>query len=89
MVGESGLVEGLKDKNSCFREAIFNFRFEWESWEDTACGQWQARARGVSRVEAQASLTATRVDREPPVQVPPEVRKQSAFTRQPFVSVFS
>lgn len=38
--GEAGLAEGLEDKNSCFREAIFNFRFEWESWEKRACGQW-------------------------------------------------
>lgn len=39
-------------------------------------GRWE-----FPQVEAQAMLTVTRVDREPLVQEPPEVRKQSAFTR--------
>lgn len=42
--GEAGLAEGLRDKNSCFREAIFNFRFEWESWEET--GMWAVESTG-------------------------------------------
>lgn len=31
-----GLAESLKDKNSSFRKAAFNFRFEWDSEEEIA-----------------------------------------------------